>query len=117
LELSPSFITHKGSQGLLNEVVSFNVWGINSPFDKTTPLEEHLQWLVSEFSGKHEILRKLMEDNNIDILCSVTLIGEDGFSLSPKSLSLISDLQVNLEFSLITLEDLDEEDLEGGRSE
>jgi hypothetical protein len=76
-----------------------------------------LDWIADQFANKHDILREIQKENEIDIFCAVTLIGVEGLSLSPKSLSLISDLQINLEVSLITLADLDEEELEDRNSD
>ena len=109
LALAPTFINTKGKRLPGGNIMENNVVGFHSPFAGEAPLEQHLEWLVDKFKDKHEILRKIQGHNEVDVFCSATMIDQGGFSLSPKSLSLISDLQIRLEVSLIAFNDYDED--------
>lgn len=103
LELSPSFVNYSGKKDKFGETYKFNIWGLTSPLEKSVPLDDHLKWLIKRCKEKYEIFRKIKENNKIDIFCSITSIGQNGFSLNHKDLLIIGDLQINLEFSLIFL--------------
>lgn len=101
--LQPSFISLKDERNRTGETIKFDVWGLDSCLDKTASLNDHLNWLVERFAGKLDVLRAIGSEQKIDVFCSLTLSGQDGFFIDSKTSSFFSNLGITMEFSLIEL--------------
>ena len=101
LGLTPSSFNKKGEINIIGRIQQTNVWGISSPLDTLLPLEDHLKWLAELVSDKKSTIEQIKRYANVDVFCSITANEQDGFSLSPKALSVFVDLQVDMEVSLI----------------
>lgn len=105
LGLSPSYVNRKGEKDRFGEIFDSDIWVITSPLGKSESPQKHLEWFVEQFENRYDILRKIKNSSKIDIFCGLTSIDQSGFSLSPKTLSIFQDLEINLEVSLILLSD------------
>lgn len=103
LGLMPSYVNRKGEKDRFGEVFNSNIWVITAPLNKSESPEKHLEWLVEQFEGRYNVLRKMQTSSKIDIFCGLTSIDQSGFSFSSKTLSIFQNLQINLEVSLILL--------------
>jgi hypothetical protein len=101
--LTPTYSHKKGNTGPIQTVFETDMWRIETPIDRSLPLEKHLIWFVEQFEKRYEILRKLAHRHQVDIFCSVTTGEQSGLSLSPRALSIFHDLQIGMEVSLILL--------------
>jgi hypothetical protein len=101
LGLDPSSYTRKGDKNRLGETLEWDIWRLSSPLDKNLPLEEHLAWLIETLEPHYESLKQITPDARVDVFCSITANEQDGFSLSPRALSIFSDLKIKMEVSLI----------------
>jgi uncharacterized protein DUF4279 len=101
LEMKPSYSHKKGEVGRIGRVFEFDMWSMKSPLENRMPLGKHLEWISETFEGKYEILQAIKLRAKIDVFCWVTSGEQDGFSLSPKALRIISALEIPMEVSLI----------------
>jgi hypothetical protein len=103
--LTASYSHKKGEIGRIRGAFNSDMWRISAPLDKDLPLQQHLEWLVEQMQGRYEVLERVKQFAKIDIFCSITSGEQGGFSLSPKALSIFNDLQINMEVSLILMDE------------
>lgn len=92
------------------------MWSLNSPLGKREQLDKHLQWLVQQLTPHFVYLKSLKTIATLDIFCGYTSVGDGGLSLSPNSLSIFTELGLDLELSLILLRPKDESKLADSQS-
>ena len=104
LGMSPSFVIFRGDKDILGHPYRSDMWSLNSPLNSSTTLDKHLKWMAKTVKARYQVLRDIKKDKNrIDIFCSVTFIGENGFPLKHEDLDIFCDLGINIEVSLISL--------------
>lgn len=98
---SPSYSHRKGDVGQIKTVFETDMWSLAAPLARTERLDRHLEWLVDRLQNRYEVLERIKAHANVDVFCSVTAAEQDGFSLSPKAMSIFHHLQIEMEISLI----------------
>ncbi|HMO82388.1 MAG TPA: DUF4279 domain-containing protein [Pyrinomonadaceae bacterium] len=101
LAISPSYTHRKGEPDRFGEMIRSNIWVLKSELGDGSSLEEQIQSLFDKMNHKSDVIKNVDASCRLDIFCSITSTGESGFSLTPKLLSVISELNVNLEVSII----------------
>jgi len=108
LSLHPSHVHRGGELDKFGDPYPDDMWLLDSPLGKVVQLDAHLRWLVQQLIPHFGYLKSLKNTARIDIFCSCTSVGEGGLSLSPNSLSISTELGLNLELSLILLRSKEE---------
>jgi hypothetical protein len=100
LGCEPTYSHKKGEIGQIRTVFESDMWSLTAPVDDSAPLEEHMMWLVEQLEDRYEALAKIKAYAKMDVFCSFTS-GEQSFPPA----ALCHDLQINMEFSLILLDE------------
>ena len=103
LGLQPSHTHRAGDLGKFGAHFPDDMWALDSSLGREADMETHLEWLVNQLKPHVEYLKALKDEYKIDIFCAYTSIGDGGLSLPPATLSVICELGVNLEISIIAL--------------
>jgi Domain of unknown function (DUF4279) len=104
LGLTPSHVHRKGDLNILKKPYPHDMWSLGSGLDKISPLNDHLVRISMQLHGKHDALRSLKDNATIDLFCGLTCMEQAGFGLTSEALKLITDLEINIEFSLVLFE-------------
>jgi hypothetical protein len=104
LNLNPSHTHRKGESDRTKDKYRQDMWLLDSPLESERELDIHLRWLEEQLRPNYSYLKSLQTKAQIDVFCSYTSEGDQaGFSLSPESLSLFTELGIKLELSLISI--------------
>ncbi len=104
LGLAPSYTHRKGEVDRLGDKFDSDIWILSSPHSRDASLEEHIDWLCDQFTGKATIIETLQANAKVDMFCGITSPEQSGFSVSAVALSKLAALGIQLEVSLILLE-------------
>lgn len=104
LGIEPTYSHKEFDLGRFRRPYTQDMWSLDSPLENHRELNSHLRWLAKILKPHHAYLRSLRKTAKMDIFCSYTQIGQDGgLSIAPKSLSIITELNIRLEISIIAL--------------
>ena len=98
-----SYTYLKGQKALLGHLIKDNVWIMNSPLEKTARLEKHLKWVEKVCKTYREGIQKIGRTAKVDVFCSVTAVGDEGFSIPAKLMTILGELGLKIEVSLVFL--------------
>ncbi|WP_120631671.1 DUF4279 domain-containing protein [Ruegeria sp. EL01] len=73
-------------------------WVLESGFDESVGLEEHIQAVVEKIGSVSSLLKELPEHCESAIVCVSFSVQSSGFKLSPALLKQIADLDIYLEY-------------------
>ncbi len=101
LHLKPSYLHRAGDSGRTQEPRSKDLWSLDSPLPRPEGLEAHLLWIENAVSPAYPFLRRLKDKAEVRSFCGVVAEGEARFVLSAKSLQLFTELDIEMELSLV----------------
>jgi hypothetical protein len=108
LNLTPSHVHRRGELDKSGDQYAHDMWLLDSPLGKHEQLDAHLKWLGKQLKPHSGYLKSVKNIARVDVFCSCTAVGEGGLSLTPDSLSVSTELGLNLELSLILLRSREE---------
>jgi hypothetical protein len=83
------------------------IWILDSPLTPEASLDEHFQWLLETCAENREALIELGEGLKIDVFFSITFNGQQGgFNIPPDLMSLLGELKIPAEVSIISLREI-----------
>ncbi|MCC5813492.1 MAG: DUF4279 domain-containing protein [Leptospira sp.] len=99
LEITPDFMVPPSTKNL-QEKNSKPHWQVNSLLSPDSDLEEHIFEILKKLVNKRKQFREITKDCECTLYASVEFAGMeiDGIVLKPRTLLLLGDLGVNLEF-------------------
>ena len=92
----------------ITKVRKQSLWCLSSPLDRSLELTAHLEWLWEKISLYADYFRSLVEGGiRMDVFCGYRANSDTaGFSIKPRALRIVHELQIPLEVSVI-IYDLD----------
>ena len=106
LGIAPSHTHRVGDLDMLGETLPHNMWLLNSPLDRTEPVDAHLRWLAEQLKPHYKYLKSLKASAEMKIYCGyITDSDQCGFSISPSALSVFVELGISMDFSVIFIGD------------
>jgi hypothetical protein len=103
LGLVPSHTHRAGELDKFGEPYPGDMWLLESPLGNRKHVDTHLKWLLKQLKPRFAYLKSLKNKFKIDLFCAYTGIDDGGLSLSPRALSLSTELDIKLELSIILL--------------
>ena len=98
----PTHAHRKGEPAPLKQAYELDMWLLDSPLERIDPLQAHLIWLYEALTPCQDFLRTIRGKSKIDIYCYQTCYTEQAsITLSPKALTLFTELEIPLEVSLL----------------
>jgi hypothetical protein len=99
LEITPDFVVPTNIKNL-QEKNSKPHWQMNSPLSPDVDLEEHIFEILKRLANKRKQFREITHDCECTLYASVEFasMDTDGICLQPRTLLLLGDLGVSLEF-------------------
>jgi hypothetical protein len=102
LRLKPSHQHKKGEPDRLSDPYPTDLWSLSSPLPRTDMLATHLEWLRNTLAPHYGFLRNLSQIAKVRSFCGIVADGtECAFSLSSDDLRLFTEMDIEMEVSLI----------------
>lgn len=102
LGVQPSDSHRRGERGLSSIRYSEDMWSVDSPHPRTSPLDVHLKWLRQVLSPHYDFLRQLKKKYEISSYCGISVDGDScRLEISPEALKIFVDLGVDMDLSII----------------
>ena len=82
-----------------------DMWSFKSDLPRSEPIDDHIRWLVTRLNQHSSFLKSLKEKAEVYIVCSFIIRDwEFDFSISSESLHMLTDLGVDLDFSIMAID-------------
>jgi hypothetical protein len=92
-----------------------DMWSLGSPLGKDRELELHLAWLAERLLNRKDYIISLTKNFKVDIYCWKNLFAEQAnLVLSSKALRIFTELNLELQVSLLCLPNETSSDSNGG---
>ena len=102
IDAEPSVTHRAGDRGPTSRPYSTDLWCLDSPLPRSDPLGAHLLWLSKRLGPYYSFLRGLKQTAEVRSFCGIIADGaECNLRLSPAAFRLFTDLDVQMELSLI----------------
>ena len=80
-----------------------DMWSFNSDLPRSEPIDAHIRWLAKHLNQYSTFVNSLKENAEVYIVCSfIVRDWEFDFSISSETLDMLTELSVDLDFSIIT---------------
>jgi len=101
--IEPSHCHKKGEARLPNGTWENSIWMIESPLGPEAEMSAHLQWLWQQVAPQVSVFKELKASGvALDVFCGFrTDTDTGGFSNQPKALSIVTELEIPIEVSVI----------------
>jgi hypothetical protein len=82
-----------------------DMWSLTSPLmDQQEPFDAHLKWLADQLKPNYDFIKSLKSSAEVYIRCGYTTEREQsGFTLSPEALTILTDLGISLDVSILSI--------------
>lgn len=99
--------THRrGEPNVIRKPYPTDMWSLRSPLGQHQDLELHLNWLAERLLPRKQFISSLSKEFKVDIYCHKTCYTEQAsLTLSPHALRIFTELGMDLQVSLIFLQD------------
>jgi hypothetical protein len=105
INIAPSHIHRIGDISKAKHTYHHDMWSITSPLKpQDKPLNAHLKWLAKQLNPSYEFIKSLKSSAEIYIYCGYTTENEQsGFTLSSEALSILTDLGISMDVSILSI--------------
>ncbi len=105
INIAPTHIHRAGDLSLTKKPLPHDMWALTSPLERQDePFDAHLKWLAERLKPHRDFIKSLKSGAEIYIRCGYTTEKEQaGFTLSPKAVELLTDLDISMDVSILSI--------------
>lgn len=105
INIAPSHTHRVGDLSKTNKPLPHDMWSLTSPLmEQEEPFDAHLKWLAEQLKPHYDFIKSLKSSAEVYIRCGYTTEREQsGFTLSPEALTILTDLSISLDVSILSI--------------